>query len=268
MAATARRMFELVEPIGSIPYFSDEATVPLLELGFTDFWDTYFAGRAAPLGHAPAQVVDALFYNFAPGEVNRHIPHVWQVTTPEAVLAARRAGCAQALRSRLGELVDSPALSRATELLMIAASSAPVAGRPMYAALRACPLPDDGVELMFHAASLLREHRGDGHIAVLVAEGVGGLEAHALHALSSGMRAHEFGRLHHLPRAQVDAAVATLAERELLDSDGWLNPEGVALKRRIEARTDALAAPPYAALTEAELAELSATLEPVAQRLT
>src|SRR5207253_2130297 len=155
MNPLARRMFELVEPIGVIPYSADEPNEAMFALGFTNYWDTYFAGRAAPLGRAPAELVDALFYNFAPGEVARHIPKVWRTTTPEAAIAARQQGCAKALRRILGDHVDSPAFARATELLMRAATSAPVEGRPMYAALRALPAPDDVVTRLFHAASLL-----------------------------------------------------------------------------------------------------------------
>src|SRR4026207_1287575 len=118
MNAIARRMFELVEPIGVIPYSADEPNEAMFELGFTDYWDTYFAGRAAPLGRVPAEVVDALFYNFAPGEVARHIPKVWEPPTPEAAIAARQQGCANALRRILGEHVDTPAFVRATDLLL------------------------------------------------------------------------------------------------------------------------------------------------------
>ena len=92
MNSMARRMFELVEPIGVIPYSADEPNEAMFALGFTNYWDTYFAGRAAPLGLAAAEVVDALFYNFAPGEVARHIPKVWRTTTPEAAIAARQSG--------------------------------------------------------------------------------------------------------------------------------------------------------------------------------
>ena len=156
MNSMARRMFELVEPIGVIPYSADEPNEAMFALGFTNYWDTYFAGRAAPLGLVPAEVVDALFYNFAPGEVARHIPKVWRTTTPEAAIAARRTGCVKALRRILGDLVDTPAFARATDLLLRAATSAPCEGRPMYAALRALPIPDEVVARLFHAASLLR----------------------------------------------------------------------------------------------------------------
>src|SRR3954465_6975921 len=267
MNPMARRMFELVEPIGVIPYSADEPNETMFALGFTNYWDTYFAGRAAPLGVVPAEVVDALFYNFAPGEVGRHIPKVWSTTTPEAAIAARRTGCANALRRILAEHIDSPAFARATELLVKAATSAPLEGRPMYAALRALPVPDDVVVRMFHAASLLREHRGDGHIAALMVEGVGRLEAHVLLALDMGLPAEKFGRIHHLPAAQLAAVLDGMRDRGLIGDDGWLSEPGRAVKQRVEALTDDLAAKPYESLEPGELEELMATLEPLAALL-
>jgi hypothetical protein len=267
MNTVARRMFELLEPIGAIPYTADEPNQAMFALGFTNYWDTYFAGRAAPLGLTPAEVVDALFYNFAPGEVARHIPKVWRTTTPEAAIAARQTGCVQALRRILGDGVDAAALARAAELLIKAASSAPVAGRPMFAALRALPVPDDAVGQLFHAASLLREHRGDGHIAALMCEGVGGLEAHVLLALDMDMPADKFGRIHHLPHAQIAAVIDGMRDRGLIGADGWLSEQGRAAKQRVEALTDDLAAAPYEDLEPEELDELMTTLEQLAPLL-
>ncbi len=260
-------MFELVEPIGAIPYSSDEPNEAMFALGFTDFWDTYFAGRAAPLGPVPAEVVDALFYNFAPGEVARHIPKVWSITTPEAAIAARQVGCVKALRRILGDDVDAPEFARASDLLLKAATSAPYEGRPMYAALRAIPIPDEVVARCFHAASLLREHRGDGHIAALMIEGVGGVESHVLHALDMGMPAREFGRIHHLPAVQLAAVIDGLRDRGLIVDDERLSEAGRAAKRRVEELTDDLAAKPYECLEPGELEELVVTLEPLAERL-
>jgi hypothetical protein len=267
MNSMARRMFELVEPIGVIPYSADEPNEAMFALGFTNYWDTYFAGRAAPLGLAPAEVVDALFYNFAPGEVARHIPKVWRTTTPEVAIAARQMGCVKALRRILGDHVDTPAFARAADLLLEAATSAPFEGRPMYAALRAVPIPDDVVARLFHAASLLREHRGDGHIAALMIEGVGGLEAHVFFALDIGMPAESFGRIHHLPAAQLAAVIDGMRDRGLIGDDGWLSEPGCAVKQRVEALTDDLAAKPYERLEPDELDELMATLEPLAALL-
>jgi hypothetical protein len=263
MNPMARRMFELVEPIGVIPYAADEPNETMFALGFTNYWDTYFAGRAAPLGLVPSEVVDALFYSFAPGEVARHIPKVWRTTTPEAAIAARQAGCVKALRRILGDHVDSPGFDRATQLLTKAATSAPYEGRPMYAALRATPIPNEVVARLFHAASLLREHRGDGHIAALMSERVGGLEAHVLFALHLEIPAEKFGRIHHLPPDQLAAVIDGMRDRGLIGDDGWLSEQGRAVKQRVEALTDDLAAEPYESLQPGELDELMATLEPL-----
>jgi hypothetical protein len=267
MNSVARRMFELVEPIGVIPYSADEPNEAMFALGFTNYWDTYFAGRAAPLGVTPAEVVDALFYNFAPGEVARHIPKVWRTTTPEAAIAARQAGCAKALRRILGDHVGSPAFARAAGLMLKAATSAPLEGRPMYAALRAIPIPDDVAARMFHAASLLREHRGDEHIVALMSEGVGRLEAHVLYALGMDMPAEKFGRIHHLPATQLADVIDGMRARDLIGDDGWLSESGRAVRQRVEALTDDLAAKPYERLRPGEVDELATALEPLATLL-
>ncbi|HEU4545585.1 MAG TPA: MarR family transcriptional regulator, partial [Microlunatus sp.] len=181
--------------------------------------------------------------------------------------AARRRGCVAALRRVLGDRVDTPAFARAAELLTRAATSAPSQGRPMYAALLALPVPDETVARLFHAASLLREHRGDGHIAALMVEGIGGLEAHVLLALDIPLPAARFGRLHHLPAAQIEAVVDGLRRRGLVDDDGWFTEQGRAVKQRVEEITDDLAATPYEVLDAAERDELMRVLEPLAALL-
>jgi hypothetical protein len=264
----SRRLFELTEPICLVNFFSDEPNDSMATLGFTTYWDGYFAGRAAPLGQAPAEVVHAAFYNFADGEVARHIPKVWATTTPEAAHAARERGCVAALRRILGDLVETPGLARAAELLAKAATSAPMEGRVMYAGLRALPVPEEPVARLWHAANMLREHRGDGHIVALVSEGVGGTEAHVLSALDMGIHpAETFGRIHHLPKARLAEVMAGLRDRGLVDAEGHFTDAGRATKDRVEALTDALAEPPYAGLEPDELDELVATLEPISSRL-
>jgi len=123
------------------------------------------------------------------------------------------------------------------------------------------------VARLFHAASLLREHRGDGHIAALMIEGVGRLESHVLFALDMDMPAERFGRIHHLPAAQLAALQDGMRARGLIGDDGWLSEEGRAVKQRVEALTDDLAAQPYETLEPGELAELTAALEPLAAQL-
>jgi hypothetical protein len=239
-----------------------------MALGLRNPWDAYFAGRAAPFGReVPAEVVHAIFYNFAPGEVARHIPKVWDLTTPEAALAARERGCVAGLRRILGELADEPGVARAADLLTTAATSAAVEGRPLYAALRAQPLPQEPVARLWHAATLLREHRGDGHTVALMAEGVGGTEAHVLHALSVDMPAEEFGRVSHLPAAQLRTVIDGMRARGLVGADGRLTAAGRATKERVEAMTDRLAEAPYEALSPRELDRLIADLEPISTAL-
>ncbi len=264
----ARRLFELIEPISLVNFFSDEPNDSMAALGFSNYWDGYFAGRSAPLGQVPAEVVHAAFYNFAEGEVARHIPKVWDTTTPEAAHAAREHGCVAALRRILGDLVETPGLARAAELLATASTSAPTEGRVMYAGLRTLPMPEEPVARLWHAANMLREHRGDGHIAALLCEGIGGTEAHVLSALDLGIYpAESFGRIHHLPRARLAEVMDGLRERGLLDAAGRFTDAGRATKDRIESLTDALAEAPYDRLEPLETDELIRVLEPIAGRL-
>jgi hypothetical protein len=264
----ARRLFELTEPISLVNFFSPEPNDAMEALGFRNYWDGYFAGRSAPLGRVPPEVVHAAFYSFADGEVARHIPKVWNTTTPEVAHAAREQGCVAALRRILDDLVETPGLARAAALLAKASTSAPTEGRIMYAALRALPVPEEPVARLWHAANMLREHRGDGHIAALVCERIGGTEAHVLSALDLGIYpAESFGRIHHLPEARLAQVMDGLRDRGLLDASGRFTDAGRATKHRIESLTDALAQAPYDALTPLELEQLIACLEPISERL-
>lgn len=264
---TARRLHRLVEPIHLVTYFSDEPDKALMALGLRNTWDAYFAGRAAPLGRVPAEVVHAIFYNFADGEVARHIPRVWDMTTPGEALAARQRGSVAALKRILADLADAPALGRAAELATTAATGAPTEGRALYAALRALPVPNEPVARLWHAATLLREHRGDGHIAALVAAGIGGTEAHVLHALAEGIPPTKFGRIHHLPADRLAAVVDGMRARGLVDGSGLLSDAGREVKEWIESTTDDLAAAAYSSLAPDERDQLIADLEPISAAL-
>jgi hypothetical protein len=267
-ASVARRLFELVEPIAVVTYMANEPTEAVMALGAGDVWDAYFAGRAAPLGRdVPPEVVHALFYSFADGEVARHMPRVWDRVSPEAANAARERGSVAALRRILGDLSEGPGVARSAELVITAGTSAPTEGRALYAAVRTLPLPTEPVARLWHGATLLREHRGDGHTAALVTSGIGGTEAHVLHALSEGVPAEQFGRISHLPRAQLAAVVDAMCTRGLIGADGWLTAAGHQIKERVEALTDELAAPAYDVLEPDELHQLIEDLEPLAAAL-
>jgi hypothetical protein len=268
MAHLARRMFELLEPICLVTYFGAECEEELAALGHHTYWDGYFASRAAPLGRVPAEVVHAAFYSFADGEAARHIPSAWETIPPEASVAARERGSAASLRRILGESAGSPGLVRAADLTTKAATSAPTAGRVMYAGMRTLPVPGDPVARLWHCATMLREHRGDGHVAALVGARIGGTEAHVLSALAMGIHpAETFGRIHHLPKKRLAAVMDGLRERGLIDADGHFTDAGRETQQRVEDLTDELAAAPYDALSPAELDELITELEPIAAKL-
>jgi hypothetical protein len=261
-------MFDLTEPIALVGFFAPEPPAAMADLGLQNYWDGYFAGRAAPLGHVTSEVVHAAFYSFAVGEAARHVPAVWATTTPEAAHAARREGCVAALRRILGDLATSPGLAEAAALLANASVGAPTEGRVMYAALRALPVPEEPVARLWHAANMLREHRGDGHVVALVSERIGGTESHVLSALDMGIHpAESFGRIHHLPKARLAAVMAGLRDRGLVGEAGHLTPAGRDTKARVEELTDVLAEPPYDTLDAADLDRLIDLLEPISARL-
>ncbi|WP_086821050.1 hypothetical protein [Allokutzneria sp. NRRL B-24872] len=269
MTSIARRMFDLLEPICLVTYQADECNEEMAALGHRTYWDGYFASRAAPLGRVSAQVVHAAFYNFADGEAARHIPSAWETISPEASLAARERGSTASLRRIIGEeLANSEGLVRAAELTTKAAMSAPTEGRAMYAGMRTLAVPSEPVARLWHSATMLREHRGDGHIAALVGARIGGTESHVLSALEMGIYpAESFGRIHHLPKERLAEVMGGLRERGLVDADGRFTDAGRETKQRIETLTDELAAAPYEALEPAELDELITELEPITAKL-
>lgn len=260
----ARELWKLLEPIHAVTYFSPEPLSALKQAGYRGFWMGYFAGRAAPLGAASAQLVQALFHNFAPDHVARALPDAWSFAPPEAALDARLQGSAATLRRVLGERAEAPGVARAAELAMRAAVDAPMEGRALYAANRALPVPEEPLERLWHAATLLREHRGDGHVAALTVAGIGGREAHVLHALATGTPTEVYAAARNLGPEEWNAILEDFRERGLVDDDGTLSRAGRALKTSVEQQTDDLAAPALESLTDAELAELMAALRPVA----
>ncbi len=257
--AVARRLFDRLEPVHAVTYFAPEARAALDDLGYRGFWSGYFAARSAPLGQVSPEVVTAVFYNFAAHRVAKALPAAWQIAPPATVLQAReRAAVAALRRYGLTEGVES-----AAELLGVAARNAPVDGRPLFAANLALPWPEDPLARLWHASTLLREHRGDGHIAVLNVFGISGRESNVLHAAAGRVPAEMIMRSRDydddLWRAQVDR----LAGRGLLDGAGALTAAGRDLKAEIEDATDRLALSAFDVLSEAELSTLFATLTPL-----
>lgn len=256
-ASTARRVWRLLEPIHTVTYFLPEALDAFQEAGLRGFWRGYFAGRAAPLGAVPAAPVLACFFSFAPSMVNRALPAVWDLITPADALATRTAGAVAALRRVNAETaaLDAAALAEANELLERALSGLENAGRVLGAANAAVPRPDDPYAQLWRAATIVREHRGDGHIAALVAAGLAPCETIAWRCANDLNRA-----VLQAARGWTDeewtAALQALAARGWLDDGGQPTAVGIEAFREIEERTDLTAAPAWTDVDVDRLAEL------------
>jgi hypothetical protein len=226
----------------------------------------YFASRSAAFGRASAEVVISTFYNFSPAIIRKVIPAAWDLATPEAVLAARYQAVDQALRRGLGDaMVESAEVAEAAELARTAAEHArtQLYGRPLFAAHAALAWPDEPHLVLWHAQTLLREFRGDGHIAALLLAELDPVEALVMHAASGEANEQVLRLTRAWPDEDWDAAVGHLAERGLIDAHRNLTDDGLALRQKIEDQTDQLAADPYAALGAAGCERLRALARPV-----
>ena len=257
----ARRFFDRFEPVHGVTYFAPEARAALDGLGYLGYWMGYFAARSAPLGTVPPEVVTAVFYNFAPERVAKALPAAWQIAGPEAALRARQDSAVAALR-RYGLDADEN-VGLAAELAGRAAREAPLDGRPLFAANRALPWPADPLAALWHAATLLREQRGDAHVAVLTAEGVSGRESNVLHAATGGVPREYIARTRDYDEAAWRHHEQRLAERGRLNDDGSPTVAGRELKDRIESRTDALSLSALDALSDDEVETLFQALTPI-----
>ncbi len=257
----ARRLFERFEPVHAVTYFAPETRTAFDELGFRGFWMGYFAGRSAPLGAVPAEVVTAVFYNFAPARVAKALPAAWEIATPAATMAARLESAAAALR-RSG-VTDSTDLRTAATLAEKAARSAPLDGRPLFAANRAQPWPDEPLARLWHATTLLREQRGDGHVAALTALGLDGRECNVLHAAAGRVPREMIMRSRDYDEQQWSHHASRLADRGLLDASGDLTAAGRELKQHVEDLTDRAALSAIEGLDDGEVETLFRTLTPI-----
>jgi len=257
----ARRFFDRFEPVHGVTYFAPEARAALDGLGYRGYWMGYFAARSAPLGMVPPEVVTAIFYNFAPERVAKALPAAWQIAGPEAALRARQESAVAALH-RYGITADEN-ISVAAELAGKAARQAPLDGRPLFAANRALPWPDDPLAALWHAATLLREQRGDAHVAVLAAAGISGRECNVLHAAAAGVPRDYIARTRDYDDEAWRHHEQRLAERGLLNDDGPITAAGQELKDTIESTTDALSLSALDALSDDEVEALFQALTPI-----
>ncbi|RCG27657.1 hypothetical protein DTL70_04855 [Streptomyces diacarni] len=260
----ARQTWHQLEPVYASVYFAPQVAAETTALGYdtTERWPSYFALRAAPLGPAAPETVTATFYSFSPRTVSAHVPAAWKTAAPEAVLAARTRGVDAALRAVLGDRITEDGLTEAAALARTAAEAADLAGRPLAAANAALPWPEEPHLVLWQAANILREHRGDGHLAALLTAGLDGCEALVSFAAVGAAPVENFAS-RGWSAQEWAAAGRRLAARGLVDADGAATDAGRALRHEVERRTDESAAAPYRALGDAGCARLAQLSRPV-----
>lgn len=280
-----RRFLGALEPLVSMIYFAPEAAEEYAALGL-DPISGYFCSRSAAMGRASAEVVASAFYNFNPAMVRQFLR--WDVADPDAVMAARlRAvrrvserlladdegalpGDGAALPDGAGPPGDGaglPDVERAVALLREASAACRPEGRPLYAAHARLPWPEDRLTALWHGGNLLREYRGDGHIAVLVSHGVDAVEALALHAPYLGVKREVLFQMRMWGEEETAAATERLAARGFVAPDGSLTEAGREFREMLELETDRLGAAPFDALGPDRGEELLALLLPLSRRV-
>ncbi|WP_375489474.1 hypothetical protein [uncultured Jatrophihabitans sp.] len=258
-AAAVARVHRSLESLHALIYFAPEADEEFTAAGLRPGRMGYFASRSAPMGAVAAGVTTAAFYNFNPSLVAHFIPHAWTLASPADVLAARYRAVDRALGRLLGAEADSDAVREAADLAQRATRDLPAVARPLYAGHADLDWPDGPAHVvLWHAITLLREFRGDGHVAALLDAEVSGIDAQVTHvATGRGFTEPAAKKSRGWSDAEWDAARESLGERGLLAADGALTEAGNALRARIEATTDRLSAAPWRNLDAAEVERLT-----------
>jgi hypothetical protein len=257
----ARRAWTLYEPIHAIVYFASETPEHYKAAGLRGGWMGYFASRSAPMGAVSAGLVTAVFYNFRPEMVARAIPDAWQYSSPELALTARTAAADAALRRLWGDAVDGAEVREAADATMAVARGLRGGGRPIYTATATLDDPEAPHLKLWHACTLLREHRFDGHVAALTVHGLDGLESLVTAiAAGSGVDGPTIRRFRGWTEDEWAEGVERLQGRGLLDAAGGLTAAGRNLRSDVESMTDRLAAGVWESLDEVSRERLFATL--------
>ena len=264
---TARTTWRALEPFHAMIYFTPDPQEEYRALGLDSEANRacgYFPPRAAAMGAVTEAVVQATFFNFSPLAVAVGMADVWSKVTPEQVRAARYRGADRALRRLCGDLLDSPDVLEAVELARAATAGCTPYGRPLYAANAALAWPEEPHLQLWHAITLLREFRGDGHIAALVTNGITGLEAAVLHVAQGDLWTRKPLQASRAYSDQEwDGAVAELQERGWLDNEAQFTEAGRAARQRVEDLTDTLALPSWERIGEDGCARLRELMAPL-----
>jgi hypothetical protein len=265
----ARRMWRVFDPLHAVTYFAPECDQQFRACGLKGFWMGYFAGRSAPMGAVEPAVTTATFYNFAPRLVERALPDAWALASPAQVLEARMAGLDQAFDRIFADDRHGSDVVSAVDLARRAAESVTVVGRPLAAANAALDWPSDPLLALWQATTILREHRGDGHVAALVEAGINGLEAHISFVGTGAITRSVLQPARGWGDEEWEEAERSLVARGWLDEKDptVLTPLGAAAREQIEDATDRMAAEPWDRIGDQATGELRALLKPLASHI-
>jgi len=244
-----RQMWHLLEPLHAVLYYAPEVFEEAAALGYAteERWPSYFPCRSAPLGAVGAGQVASAFYSFGPRMVAAHMDVAWDAASPQDVLEARLRGVDRAYRTILGDRVDSTELAEAAALARRAVEAVDLAGRPLAAAVAALQWPEAPHLQLWHAATVLREHRGDGHVAALLVAGLDPVESLVSFAAIGAASVERF-ESRGWSAGEWAAGRRRLSARGLVDEEGTATEAGRAVRRRVEDDTDRLAAVPWRTL--------------------
>jgi hypothetical protein len=263
----ARQMWHLLEPVHAILYYAPEAFEEAARLGYSvdGRWPSYFAWRGAVLGPAGEHAVTSAFYSFSPAMVRKYVPDAWRVAAPETVLQARQRAVDAALRSVLGPEIESSDMVEAASLGRRVARMARMAGRPLAAGNADLAWPEEPHLVLWHAATILREHRGDGHVSALLTADLDPVEALVSFAAVGAAPAVVFAS-REWTDDEWERARQGLQSRGLVDGQGQATAEGFQLRESVERVTDELAAPAWRSLGP-EIARFARVTAPITTRI-
>lgn len=261
-----RALARVAEVVHSITYYSPEL-IDLTSEGYRGWWHAYFGYRPAPMGEVGAGTVTAAFYNFAPRMVERAVPGVWAIKSPADAITMRAERVAAALHRLAAGKAPVDGLAAVAEPLRRALDGLPMAGRPVFAGYAELDWPDDPLSAAWHACTLLREHRGDGHNLALAGADVDGVACHVLMAASGHGNKPTILGIRGWNDDEWSAAVDRLASRGWLEADGRLTDAGRRARSAIEVRTDELGGEPARRLGPAGLEAVLDAVRPLVQHL-
>lgn len=256
---TARRhCLEALNAVHSAVYFTHDLAEELGRYGVVDPSAVYLVGRFAPLGAVGPGAVTAVANSYAPALVTRHLPGAWAQVAPAQALECRlRAVGALSARLLDGDR-DAAAAREAAALAVAAARACPRPARPLAAANLDATVPDAPHLALWHAATVLREFRGDGHVVALAHAELTGLDSLVIDcARPEGMPESVVREKRGWSREDWAAAGSRLVDRGLLDRDGRLTERGSRVRAAVEDETDRLDRLPYDALGTAATARLT-----------